>query len=455
MWPDSRAAPADRRTGPRTERPSFVLIVADDLGYAELGSYGQWKISTPRLDRLAAEGLRFTDFYAGAPLCAPSRCTLLTGLHSGHCRVRSNPSGGDLPLTAADITIGTVLRAAGYRTGLFGKWGFGPPAPDQPSHPNAQGFDEFFGYITHGAAHQYFPARLWRDQGTVELARGRYAPDLIFDRAVEFVERHRADPFLLVLSLPLPHAPSAIPDPGRYAGESWTPADKGHAAQVTLLDSYVGRLVDLLGRLGLADNTIVIFTSDNGPHEEGGVDPDFFDANGGQRGYKRNLYEGGLRVPLIVWSPALLSRTAGRRSAHVSAAWDLLPTLGDFAGAARPDGLDGLSLRAVLAGTGTPAVRRYLYWARPVGIRSTPRQAAQDGGRGRRAAAAVRFGRWKLVGFGPGPAYSDPDERWSVELYDLQADSGERIDVAPAHPDRVAEGVSYLREAWRPPSPAR
>lgn len=451
---ERQAPPPVRRRDPR--RPNFVVVVADDLGYGELGSYGQRLMRTPRLDRLASEGVRFTDFYAAAPVCAPSRCCLLTGLHTGHSRVRDNPRGTDAPLTPADVTFAMALQKAGYRTGLFGKWGFGTPVPDGPTHPHAKGFSDFYGYLTHREAHSYFPTRLWENRRPVPLpanrhtARKVYAPELIVRRSLDFMERHRADPFLLVLALPLPHAPSVVPgDP--YPDEPWPLPDRAHAAQVNLLDSHVGRLIDKLSELGLADDTVVFFTGDNGPHEEGGFDPDRFDARGGLRGYKRSLYEGGIRVPLIVWAPKLMSRTRGTVTSHPSAMWDLFPTLTDLAGAGRPSGVDGLSLRAVLTGRGRPPERDYLYWVRPNGAKPTPRVDETERGRTGRAAAAVRFGHWKLVGFAPGRHYSAPDDRWSLELYDLRADPAETTDIADEHPEVVGRGVGYLREAWVPP----
>ncbi|GAB3683688.1 hypothetical protein GCM10027589_53180 [Actinocorallia lasiicapitis] len=279
------ARPATARPAaepPADRRPNLVLVLADDLGYGELGCYGQRKIATPVVDRLAQEGLRFTQAYAAAAVCAPSRCSLLTGLDSGRARIRQNPrAGSPNTLRAADLTFAEPLKAAGYRTGLFGKWGFGPDRPDQASHPHAHGFEEFFGYLTHRAAHDYRPGFLWDDDRKRAL-HGAYAPDLLRDRAVDFAERRGDDPFLLVFSPNLPHAPSTVPSQGRYAGRSWPSADRGHAAQVTRLDAQIGRIV---AAARTSDRpTIVIVTSDNGPHEEGGVDPDRFNANGPLRG---------------------------------------------------------------------------------------------------------------------------------------------------------------------------
>lgn len=290
--------------------PNLVVVLADDLGYGDLGAYGQKLITTPRIDRLAAEGLRFTDAYAAAAVCAPSRAALLTGLHTGHAPVRANPdSGGQGSLRDGDTTVAEVLRARGYRTGLFGKWGFGPEAADQPSHPGARGFEEFYGYIDHGHAHEYHPAYLWHNAAKETLPTGTFAPEVIADRALGFIDEHAAgpDPFLLFLTPNLPHAPSDIPDVGPYASRNWSQSDKAHAAQISLLDAQVGAVVDRLRAHGIAQRTVVLVASDNGPHEEGGVDPDLFDANGPLRGYKRNLYEGGVRVPLIAWGPGRIA----------------------------------------------------------------------------------------------------------------------------------------------------
>ncbi|WP_157995904.1 arylsulfatase [Thermomonospora amylolytica] len=439
----------------RRRRPNFILVLADDLGYGELGSYGQRMMRTPRLDRLASEGVRFTHFYSGAAVCAPSRCTLLTGRHAGHSRVRDNPQGTDAPLAPQDVTFGMALRQAGYRTGLFGKWGFGGPDPNTDTHPNDKGFEEFYGYLSHKEAHSYFPSKLWDNRTPVRFAGNRrsgravYAPEVIVQRSLQFMERHRDEPFLLVLTLPLPHAPSVVPgDP--YPRQPWRLPDRAHAAQVSLLDSYVGRLVDKLAELGLVDDTLLFFTSDNGPHEEGDFDPDFFGARGGLRGYKRSLYEGGIRVPLIAWGPGHLTRTRGTVSARPTAMWDLFPTLTDLAGLGPAEG-DGISLRGILTGRGRTPQHEYLYWVRPSGSRRTPRVARAERGRTWRAGAAVRFGNWKLVGYAPGRHYSEPDDSWSLELYDLRADPAETTDIARAHPDVVSRGIGYLREAWEPP----
>ncbi|MER6778550.1 MULTISPECIES: arylsulfatase [unclassified Streptomyces] len=329
-----------------TAAPNFVVILADDLGYGDLGAYGQQLITTPRIDRLAAEGLKFTDAYSTAAVCAPSRCSLLTGLHTGHSAVRANPDGAPGALKAGDTTFAEVLRARGYRTAVIGKWGFGPEEGDQPSHPNSRGFEEFYGYIDHGHAHEYYPQYLWHNGVKETIAanaggvKGAYSPQLIEQRALDFIGDHAAEPFLLLLTPTVPHAPSDIPDVGAYASRTWTQQNKGHAAQITHFDTLVGRVTDRLCALGIAENTVVLVTSDNGPHEEGGVNPDLFDANGPLRGYKRNLYEGGIRIPLIAWSPGRIGAGTTDRPTSLT---DVLPTLAELGGAPAPADIDGLS----------------------------------------------------------------------------------------------------------------
>ncbi|MGW4856906.1 sulfatase-like hydrolase/transferase [Streptomyces sp. NPDC004288] len=435
-----------------TRPPNLVVVLADDLGHGELGAYGQKLISTPRIDGLAAEGLRFTDAYSTAAVCAPSRCSLLTGLHTGHATVRANPSGAQGSLTATDTTFAQVLRARGYRTGVIGKWGFGPEAAGQDSHPNARGFEEFHGYIDHGHAHEYYPAYLWHNGVKEPIpanaggAKGVYAPDLLRQRALDFLDRHAAEPFLLLLTPTVPHAPSDIPDTGAYASRSWSTANKGHAAQVSLFDALVGDVVDRLRALGLADDTVVLVTSDNGPHEEGGVNPDLFDANGPLRGYKRNLYEGGIRVPLLAWGPGRIAPGTSDRPTPLT---DLLPTLAELGGAPAPSDVDGLSAAPLLTGGGAVAARHdHLYWFRDErGV--TSRADAQDRQRSTWLAEALRKDRWKAVRFAPVRDHALPDDQWQVELYDLATDLGETSDLAARHPARVAELVALMRSSWR------
>ncbi|MFD8146411.1 sulfatase-like hydrolase/transferase [Streptomyces sp. NPDC059708] len=456
----STAAPAARAEAPAdppaARQPNLVVVLADDLGYGELGAYGQKLITTPRLDRLAAEGLRFTDAYSTAAVCAPSRGSLLTGLHTGHATVRANPSsGGQGSLTAADTTFAQVLRARGYRTAVIGKWGFGPEAPGQDSHPAARGFEEFYGYIDHGHAHQYYPEYLWHNDVKEPIpanaggAKTVYAPDLLERHALDFIADHAAEPFLLLLTPNVPHAPSDVPDTGAYAGRSWPAADKGHAAQVSYFDALVGKVVDRLRALGLEDDTVLLVTSDNGPHEEGGVNPDLFDANGPLRGYKRNLYEGGVRIPLIAWGPGRVRQGTTDRPTPLT---DVLPTLAELAGAPAPADVDGLSAAPLLAGSPDAARHGHLYWFRDeLGV--TARANAQDAKRATWLAEAVRRENWKAVRFAPERDHALPDAQWQVELYDLAADPGETRDVATTYPARAAELVALMRASWKDPYP--
>ncbi|MHA4817962.1 sulfatase-like hydrolase/transferase [Streptomyces aculeolatus] len=437
---------------PRGDRPNIVLIVADDLGYGELGSYGQELIRTPHLDRLASDGLRFTAAYASAPVCAPSRASLLTGLHSGRARVRENPMRGIQPsIGDDDTTVAELLRARGYRTACIGKWGFGPEEPDQHSHPNYRGFEEFYGYLTHRHAHYYFPQYLWHNGRRVPLAgngdggRGTYAPALFSARALEFIRNHSEEPFFLYLSPNVPHAPSTVPDTGEYSDTDWKPEDKGHAAQVANFDEMVGQVIEELYAQRIAEDTVVIVTSDNGRHEEGGVTPALFQRERPLRGYKRNLYEGGIRVPLIAWSPyRIRPGVVDRPTPHI----DLLPTLAELGGAPAPRDVDGLSLAPLLTGTGPAPRHEFLYWYRNERA-STPLARAADHDRIGRISEAVRAGDWKAVRFAPGKDRGAPDDRWQVELYNLADDPVESVDRAADRPDIAARLVGVMRREWQ------
>ena len=413
-------------------RPNIVFIMADDLGYGDLGCYGQARIRTPNIDRLAAEGLRFTDCYAGSTVCAPSRCVLMTGLHTGHARVRGNAR---VPLLAEDVTVAEVLRKAGYATGIVGKWGLGEP--ETTGVPNRQGFDYWFGYLNQHRAHNYWPEYLWRNQekyplegnvveANVASQRAQYSHDLFAREALAFVERHKDEPFFLYLPYTIPHANNEagkqgmeVPSDAPYSNEDWPQPSKNHAAMITRMDRDIGRLMKRIAELGLDEKTIVFFTSDNGPHREGGADPDFFDSNGALRGIKRDLYEGGIRVPMIARWPGRIR--AGTTSDLPWAFWDFLPTAAKLAGASVPDGLDGMSVVPTLMGKKQPN-DRYLYW-----------EFHERGSK-----QAVRHGKWKAVRLAPG----EP-----LELYDLSRDVAEAHDLADQHPDVVARFNAYLEGA--------
>lgn len=449
-----------------TVKPNVIYILADDLGYGDLSCYGQTKFATPNIDRLAREGVRFTSFYAGNTVCAPSRSALLTGQHTGHTPVRGNaeifPEGQE-PLPASAITIPEVLRGGGYVSGAFGKWGLGFVGSE--GDPLAQGFDRFFGYNCQRFAHRYYPPYLWEDREQVFLrgndmhAQTTYAPDVMHTATLEYIRANRAKPFFLFVASPIPHAEMLAPDdaifaqfkgkypeipyagrvPGPWPGEAnYGPraAPGGYAAQampraafaamVTRLDRQVGEILQLLDELGLAENTLVMFTSDNGPHVEGGHDPEFFDSNGPLRGTKRDLYEGGIRVPMVARWPGRIA--AGRVVERPFAAWDILPTVAELAGTPAPAGIDGISLVPTLLDRPGQKEHTYFYWEFGEG---QPRQA-------------VRAGEWKAI-----HTFADQGQPAKFELYDLKSDLGETRNVAAEQP-LVSERLRrYLAEAHR------
>ena len=451
--------------------PNIVFIMADDLGYGELGSYGQEAISTPQLDRMAEEGIRFTQFYAGSTVCAPSRSSLMTGRHTGRTPIRGNREVlpiGQTPLPGEAVTVAEVLKEAGYITGAFGKWGLG--APGSEGTPTRQGFDEFFGYLCQRRAHFYFPEFLYRGEERVQIAGNevvddpashpgagpavraeQYAQDLITQEALRFIEAHRDEPFFLYLPVTIPHASIEVPEEallpyldhqGRsifpetsFAGGHYSPQERpraAYAAMISRLDRDVGRILGKLKDFGLAEHTIVFFTSDNGPAAEGGADPAFFDSSGPLRGMKRDLYEGGIRVPMLVWGPGRVP--SGMVSDQVWTMWDVLPTAADLAGVPAPTDVDGISMRAALLGGEAPRTQNPLYW-----------EFYEHG-----SAQAVRMGDWKAV--------RRPMLTGDIELYDLSRDIGETTDLAGANPEIVREMVRLMEEAhtpsalWQPPN---
>lgn len=412
-------------------KPNIVFILADDLGYGDLGCYGQKQIQTPNLDRLASEGVRFTQAYAGSTVCAPSRCALMTGLHSGHGFIRGN-ARVDLP--DGTVTVPRLLREQGYRTSLIGKWGLGNIGGS--GTPDKQGFDEWFGYLDQVHAHTYYPTELW-DNGREFFLPGNFGPgrtdyshDLFTQRALQFLNRQSgSSPFFLYLAYTIPHANNErgsqtgngmdVPDDRPYSDRDWPQTEKNFAAMVTRLDRDVGRLMARLRARGLDRDTLVVFTSDNGPHREGGHDPEFFHSSGPLRGIKRDLYEGGIRVPSIAWWPG--SVAGGRVSDEPWAFWDFLPTAAELSGAPAPKS-DGRSIAPLLRSE-RMATRECFYWE------------FHEGG----FFQAVRFGNWKAVRKGRRAA--------AVELYDLAADPGETKDVAAAHPDLVERSKRLLAES--------
>jgi len=425
----------------REGRPNVVFILADDLGRAEVGAYGQKKIRTPSIDRLAAEGMKFTRFYAGSPVCAPSRCTLLTGKHSGHGHVRDNREvqpEGQTPLPDAEVTLAEMFKREGYATAAIGKWGLGYPGSE--GDPLAQGFDHFYGYNCQRHAHNHYPTYLRNDRERFDLegnpggATGRtFSHDLFEAEALRYVREHKDEPFFLFLPFTIPHVALQVPDDSlaEYAGRfEETPYTGGrgyqphptpraaYAAMVTRMDRTVGRLLDLLRELGLDDDTIVVFSSDNGPtHDAGGADSGFFDSAGGLRGLKGSVYEGGIAAPLLVrWTGRI---RPGTTSDFVGYFPDFAPTLMALIGAEDrlPPGLDGVSFAPTLLGR--PAEQQahdFLYW-----------EFASYGGQ-----QAVRMGPWK------GVRQQLRQGRTAVELYNLDDDPAEGRDVSAEHPDVIA-----------------
>ena len=438
-------------------RPNIIFILADDLGYGDLGCYGQKTIKTPNIDRLSEEGMRFTDHYAGSTVCAPSRCCLMTGLHTGHALVRGNAL---VPLRPSDVTVAALLKDAGYRTGIIGKWGLGEAA--STGIPNRQGFDYWFGYLNQRHAHNYYPTYLWRNEekvslknevnhviggrdrtpGGVATKRVEYSHDLFAEEALGFVEQNKDRPFFLYLPFTIPHANNEaggkgmeVPSFGPYSGKDWPDPQKGHAAMITRMDGDVGRLMAKLKKLGLDENTLVMFSSDNGPHKEGGANPTFFNSSGQLQGYKRALYEGGIRVPMIARWPGRIK--AGSQSNHPSAFWDFLPTCCELVGVEAPDGIDGISMVPTLLGQSRRQKKHeVLYW-----------EFHEQGKK-----QAVRMGYWKGIRLNVAKKPDGP-----IELYDLRDDIGEKNNVAGQHPEIVAKIAAYMKtsrtpsEHWRMP----
>lgn len=430
--------------------PNIIFIMADDLGYGDVGAYGQRLISTPRIDALAREGQSFTRFYAGSPVCAPSRSALMTGQHTGHTRIRGN---ANVALQETDITLPALLKTAGYTTGMIGKWGLGDQ--NTSGAPNKKGFDYFYGYANQTLAHNYYPEAVWENErpdslgnkveyvptgvgkgiGGIGREKNVYIHDRFLGKTLSFLDANRSNQFFLYLPFTLPHANNEakffqqsgmeVPDLGIYKDKPWTYDQKAQAAMITYLDTQVGAILDKLDELGLRENTIVIFTSDNGPHREGGGDPDFFDSNGPLRGIKRDMYEGGIRVPFIIRWPGKLK--AGSTTEQVVAFWDILPTFCEIAGVEAPDGIDGISFLPTLQGR-KQKTHEYLYW-----------EFYEQGGK-----KAVLFGNWKCVQLN----VDNPAET-STELYDLAKDPGEKMNLASRYPDITRKALGIMNAAHR------
>ena len=435
-------------------KPNIIYILADDLGYGDLSCYGQEKFSTPNIDKLAKEGMLFTQHYSGAPVCAPSRSALLSGLHTGHTAIRGNKGvepEGEFPIPDATFTIAELLKTKGYATGAFGKWGLGFPGSE--GDPLNQSFDTFYGYNSQALAHNYYPDHLWDNKNIVlfpeneGVNNGQYTPILIHQKAISFIEKKQKEPFFMYYASVLPHAELLAPQSymdkfagkftpekeykakdnpkgfkkGEYASQSQSHA--AFAAMITLLDDQVGEIVAKIKELGLEENTIFIFTSDNGPHKEGGADPDFFNSNGQFRGYKRDLYEGGIRVPMIAkWKGKI---DEGSKSNHISAFWDVLPTLAALQKVKIDNKIDGISFLPTLLKKGKQKQHDYLYW-----------EFHELGGR-----QAIRKGNWKLVKY-------NVLKNELYQLYNLENDVAEVNDLASKMPKKVLE-LAKILEASR------
>jgi arylsulfatase A-like enzyme len=441
----------------KSSEPNIIFILADDLGYGDVGFNGQKLIKTPNIDKLAKEGMIFNQFYAGTSVCAPSRSSLLTGQHTGHTYIRGNKSvepEGQYPIADSVTTVAEVLKKSGYTTAAFGKWGLGPVGSE--GEPNKQGFDKFYGYNCQSLAHRYYPNHLWDNREKIVLEANKnlmynkeYAPDLIQQQALQFMDKQQAGkPFFLFLPYILPHAELLVPDdslfqkykgkfeekfhkgadygrnatPGGYASQEFPRAT--FAAMVARLDMYVGQVMSKLKEKGLDKNTLVIFTSDNGPHVEGGADPKFFGSSGGFRGVKRDLYEGGIREPFAARWPGTIK--PGSKSDYIGAFWDILPTFAELANAQAPRNIDGISFTDALKGRPTQKKHDYLYW-----------EFHEQGGR-----QALRQGNWKAVRL---KAAGNPDAL--VELYDLSKDPAETTNLTPQFPEKAKELGQIMNRA--------
>ena len=431
-------------------RPNIIFILADDLGYGDVGCYGQQKIATPNIDRLARMGVKFTQFYAGSTVCAPSRCCFMTGMHTGHAAIRGNVTlkpEGQFPLPDTIVTIAMLLKQAGYTTAAFGKWSLGFITTS--GDPQKKGFDEFYGYNCQTLAHNYYPDHLWHNHDRIDLPGNVkndsiYSADLIHQQAMKFLNEKHDGPFFLYLPYTLPHADVIVPHDEVYNNyvkkfgeqpQAKTGNENAHfdpyphaafAAMVSRLDKFVGEIINAVNEKGIEKNTLIIFTSDNGPHKEGGGDPQFFNSNGGLRGIKRDLYEGGIRVPFIACQPGVTK--PGTVNTMPSAFWDLFPTFLEIANVSRINQTDGISIVKSLRGQKQTS-HSYFYW-----------ELHESGGK-----QALRLGDWKGVKLNV-----STEEKQTIELYDLSTDPGEKNNVASTHPEIVHEIETMMKQAYTP-----
>ncbi|MBP9601639.1 MAG: arylsulfatase [Lutibacter sp.] len=440
-------------------KPNIIYILADDLGYGDLSCYGQEKFSTPNIDKLASQGMIFTQHYSGNTVCAPSRSALLTGMHTGHTPVRGNKEiqpEGQYPIPDDTYTMAEALKKGGYITGAFGKWGLGYPGSE--GDPVNQGFDTFYGYNCQRLGHNYYPYHLWSNKDSIVLsgnaghAKNEYAPNLIQKKALEFLEKNKDTTFFMYVPTIIPHAELVAPEAimAKYRGKflpekkykglddgpdyrksSYESQDEPHAAfvaMIEIMDTQVGEIMAKVKELGIEDNTIIVFASDNGPHTEGGADPKYFKSSGPLKGVKRDLYEGGIRVPMIIKWPGKIKE--GAKTDLVSAFWDVFPTFSEIAGIAVPANLDGISfLPTLLNKPEAQKQHEYLYW-----------EFHEKGGR-----QAVRKGKWKAVKYNVLKQPNAP-----IELYDLSQDVGEKNNIASKHPEIVKDMERILKEARTP-----
>ncbi|WDE98174.1 arylsulfatase [Lentisphaera profundi] len=409
------------------DKPNVIFILTDDLGYGDLGCFGQEKIKTPNLDKMASEGTKFTRHYSGSTVCAPSRCVLLTGKHTGNAWIRGNGElkpNGQRPLRAEEVTIAEQFKKAGYATSVIGKWGLG--WLDSEGHPLNQGFDHFFGYLCQRRAHTYYPEYVWRNTEKVELKGNDgksgplYTHDLCTDEAFSFIRKNKANPFFLYLAYAIPHTKFQVPDQGQYKDKPWAENHRIQAAMISRMDRDCGRLFELLKELNIDEKTLVIFTSDNGAHGIGGT-LEQFKASGDLRGKKRDLYEGGVRVPMIARWPGKIE--AGRVNDTISAFWDWMPTFNELIGVETPDEVDGHSILLVLLGEGNQEEHDYLYW-----------EFYEKGGK-----QAVLKDEWKAIRLNV-----NKDRKAPLELYNLKNDPSEKNDLAKQYPEKVAEFAKLI-----------
>jgi len=435
------------------KKPNIIFILADDLGYGDIGCYGQQKIETPNIDKLAQKGMRFTQFYSGSTVCAPARSSFLTGLHTGHTAIRGNKGydpEGQSPLPDSIVTFANLLQQNGYATAAFGKWGLGYITTG--GDPNKKGFDLFYGYNCQSLAHNYYPDHLWNNHDRIDLAvkDSIFSGDLIHKEAMQYIKNSGQRPFFLYLPYTMPHAEVIAPHDstfyyyvkkfneqpftakrmydGRQLGEY---PHASFAAMVSRLDKYVGEIVKLVEEKGIANNTLIIFTSDNGPHKEGGGDPEFFNGNGIYKGIKRDLYEGGIRVPFIAYWPG---RIKPKVEGHPAALWDMYPTFLQLAGIPIRKKVDGISIAPLLLNNAKQKPHEYFYW-----------EFHENDGR-----QAILWGKWKAIKLSVGKI-SDP----SIELYDLSKDPGEMNNVAVQNPAIIKKmkGMFLKEHAYDPDWP--